>query len=90
MEIEGRWIETEISADGSYSTLSFLKDGVLLHSTHHGDMTQVSRLTFKIEGNQIVSNQPSSPREERTTFTLDAHGQLVLTFNGLRTFYRRP
>jgi hypothetical protein len=36
-----------------------------------------------------VSNQPSSPQEERTAFTFDAQGQLVLTFNGQRTLYRR-
>lgn len=89
LDLEDRWVEAEVSADGSYSSLNFRKDGILLHATHHGGTTQVSRLTFRIERDQIVSNQLSAPHEERTSFSLDSQGQLTLTFNGQRTCYRR-
>ena len=49
---------------------------------------QIMKLTYRIDGNEIVSNQPSAPREERTKFSFE-NGDLVLMFEGERTTYRR-
>lgn len=37
----------------------------------------------------IVTEQPSSPRVERTSYTSDATGRLLLYFNGRRSLWIR-
>jgi hypothetical protein len=49
----------------------------------------IMRLTYRIEGATIVSNQPSAPREDRTQFSLDPDGTLVLEQQGQRSWFRR-
>jgi hypothetical protein len=39
---------------------------------------------------EIVSNQPSTPAENRTRYAIDEHGQLVLELDGSKSWYRRP
>src|SRR5688572_27516409 len=42
----------------------------------------IIKLTYRIEGSEIISNQPSAPREERTRFALIDSDVLVLTHGG--------
>lgn len=52
------------------------------------DRRQIIKLTWRVEGDEIVSNQPSSHREERTKYSFE-NGRLILTFGGERTSYHR-
>jgi len=47
-------------------------------------------LTYRIEGDTIISDQPSHPREEKTKFSFTPEGKLVLIYgkNEVRQFIR--
>jgi hypothetical protein len=47
-------------------------------------------MTYRVEGDVIVTNQPSAPHEERTRFKRDGD-DLVLEFGGVASrFSRNP
>lgn len=76
--------ETDADVD-----MEFVSDGRLTYAIDGGDRWQVMRLTFRVEGNTIVSDQPSAPREERTRFRFGTDGSLILEQNGSETRFRR-
>jgi hypothetical protein len=67
----------------------FREDGWLLYSVLSGSRWQVMRLKFRVEGDLVVTDQPSAPREERTRYSLEPDGTLLLEFGGTRSRYRR-
>jgi uncharacterized protein (TIGR03066 family) len=69
--------------------MEFKVTGELFYSIESRDRWSIMKLTYKIDGNTIVSNQPSHPREERTKFHFEPDGSLVLSFNGETSRYRR-
>jgi hypothetical protein len=46
-------------------------------------------MTFRVDGSELVTNQPSTPREERTTFLLDGANRLVLDYGGAKASFLR-
>jgi hypothetical protein len=89
-ELVGCWRLVE-SADGQSepTEAEFRADGRLHYSVLSGDRWQIMKLVYRVEGNVIVTDQPSSPHEERTRFTLQADGSLVLEFGGQCSRFRR-
>jgi hypothetical protein len=49
----------------------------------------VMLLTWRIEGETLVTNQPSAPREERTAYILPDDRTLILSFGGQKSRYVR-
>ena len=69
--------------------MEFRPSGELIYAIDAGEKWQVMRLTYRVEGHHLVTNQPSSPREERTEFNLDDRGALTLDYSGAKcTFVR--
>src|SRR3954471_1434682 len=79
------------SAGGSAepAEVDFRADGRLFYSMLSGDRWQITKLLYDVEGDVLVTDQPSSPRKERTRFVLDASGELMLEFGGQRSWYKR-
>lgn len=69
-------------------TMTFDKDG-LTYVVHGNESDQVILLTYRIEGDLLVTDQPSSPREERTRFIFMPDGRLCLIYNNEPTFFVR-
>jgi hypothetical protein len=69
--------------------VDFRQDGRLQYSELSGGRWQIMRLTYRIERDMIVTNQPSSPHEERTRFYFEPEGMLVLEWGGQRHWFRR-
>jgi hypothetical protein len=46
-------------------------------------------LTYRVVGDELVTDQPSAPREERTQFRFTQDVRLVLTFGGVQSTFRR-
>ena len=89
----GRWTsdpddKDSIRADGQVS-LVFGSDGKLTYIMHGEKKDEIMALTYRVEGQVIITDQPSAPREERTTFMLTPEGKLVLEFGGIRSHYIR-
>ena len=71
------------------ATLEFEEDGQLTYTVHATGKDQKMFLTFRVESGVLVTNQPSSPREERTAYSISPKGQLTLWFGGHRSIYVR-
>jgi hypothetical protein len=68
----------------------FHPDGRLVYEIHLQDRIQIMNLTCRISGNVIISDQPSHPKEERTVFSFDDNGaMLVLEFEGSKGWLKR-
>jgi hypothetical protein len=83
----GKWMS--IGADGEETTAEFMADGRLEFTFHGETKDQKMLLTYAIQGDDIITNQPSHPREERTQFEFTDRGDLVLIYDGTRTSYQR-
>lgn len=59
-------------------SLNFEGGGGLVYTVNLPKKKQIIYLTYRVEGNWLVTNQPSSPREERTEFFFTLDGRLAL------------
>ena len=69
--------------------LEILPDGRMHYSVREGEAWQVMKLTWCVDGEWLLSNQPSSPREERARFSIEPDGTLMLAFGGQKCWFRR-
>jgi hypothetical protein len=69
--------------------MEFKPDGQLIYAIEAGRKWQIMRLTFRVDGSTIVTNQPSAPGEERTAFVLDGNDKLVLDYGGAKASFTR-
>jgi hypothetical protein len=60
--------------------MEFKPNGQLVHSVPEGEMF----LTYRVEGDVLITDQPSHPREQRTRFWFTSDGSLVLDLDGQR------
>jgi hypothetical protein len=72
-------------------SLRFEKGGKLVYTVHLPNREQIMHLTYRVDGNWLVTNQPSSPREERTEFCFTSDGRLAVknAASAPTTFYVR-
>jgi hypothetical protein len=61
--------------------MEFRHDGSLEYVIHAKGKQQTIFLKYRVEGNVLVTDQPSRPREERTEFRLTPDGKLVLNYD---------
>ena len=92
-QLVGRWITDPTDAGNArrYGSVSmeFSDDGNLTYTLHTANDDRVMLLTYRVEGEIIITNQPSAPRQEKTHFRITPDDKLVLTNNGIRTRYIR-
>ncbi|MBE7448007.1 MAG: hypothetical protein HS111_03700 [Kofleriaceae bacterium] len=70
--------------------IRFAADGALTYTIRGDGKDQIVLLRYRVEGDELISNQPSAPRQERTRFRLASDGRLVLQNEGFSaTFVRR-
>jgi hypothetical protein len=87
--ILGVWYQIQDRDSESLIEIEFREDGKMYYSTLEGDKWQIIVLTYYIDGDSIVSNQPSDPREEQTLFSINKEQVLTLTYDKKSTRYRR-
>jgi hypothetical protein len=89
--IVGSWrlIRSEAIGPSEPVIMEFDPTGALTYSILLGDRTQIFKLTYEIDGDAIVTDQPSAPRKERTRFSIDPNGLLELEKADERTWYER-
>jgi len=84
----GRWRTLPETTDEPV-TMELDEHGSLTYTMHGAERDQKMFLRYRTEGDVIVSDQPSDPREERTTYRLTAEGLLVLIYDGEEWYYQR-
>jgi len=87
----GRWkrVQGEGQADDDHAILEFTPTGDLTYAIELPDGAQVIKLKYEVVGDEIVTDQPSRPRLERSRFYFENVDTLVVEFDGLRTWFRR-
>ncbi|MBL8233672.1 MAG: hypothetical protein JNL98_34565 [Bryobacterales bacterium] len=89
----GLWVTDPLDQDSlaAYGevTLQFGPAGQLSYTIHQNDEKQIILLTYRVESNTLVIDQPSAPREERVPFEITAGGKLVVFSQPVTSTYVR-
>jgi hypothetical protein len=59
-------------------SMTFYPDGELIYTVHGPQADSIRVLSWRLEDGMLVSEQPGSPRPERTPCRVDPDGRLVL------------
>ncbi|MDJ0811713.1 MAG: hypothetical protein QNJ01_16530 [Desulfobacterales bacterium] len=88
----GSWklIEADTSLDlGDNDEMVFTKNGDLFYGIDAGSKWQIVKLIYKIENGILITDQPSSPNEEKTKYYFDENGILFLDYHGAVAKYQK-
>lgn len=94
-QLVGRWItdptDTKVLGEYGRTTLVFGGDGSLTYIIHGECKDQIIAMTYRIDASTstLITDQPSHPGEERTTFEITADGKLVVDYGGTKSRYVR-
>jgi hypothetical protein len=92
-DLTGRWVtdpeDHQSLREHGRISMEFLSDGRLFYTIHREGNEQVMLLTYELKGENIITDQPSSPGIESTPYYLTEDGKLVLIFEGYQSFYVR-
>jgi len=69
--------------------MEFMEDGRLIYTVDLGHMHQIMNLSFQVDGDRIVTDQPSSPRLDQTRFSFETPDRLVLQHDAQRSWFQR-
>lgn len=93
MSILGSWTVDETDERGLAElgdvSLEFLQDGKLVYTILTDSKKQIILMEYRVEGNEIVTDQPSAPQVERTAYSVSPDGILTLEFGGVPYRFRR-
>src|SRR5712691_50148 len=81
----GKWFGR---VSGEAVGLEFLEDGRLAYAILTENSTQIMRMTYRVDGAVLVTDQPSHPREERTRFGGTSPAPLCLSLAASRAVSR--
>jgi hypothetical protein len=89
LQLIGCWhlVFTEDPTIDPNMEIEFLNDGRLNYSIQTSDGWEIMHLTWYVEGEFIVTDQPSDPRVARTRFQIERDRTLVLTYGKYRSWY---
>ena len=82
----GYWklIESDPSLDlGENDEMEFKETGELIYAIDAGSKWQIMNLLYQVDGNYLITEQPSSPNEQRTLFGFENNEVLVLYTDGV-------
>ena len=84
----GEWRQVEPDPHPESIFITFEADGRLRYAVE-GETMQLILLTWRIEGDVLVTDQPSAPRQERTRFRFLSPSRLILERLGESYRYER-
>ena len=76
-----------ITSDRAVS--EFTPDGRLIYSITENGKTGIMNMVYRVENGVLITDQPSHPSEERTKYSFDDDGLLVLDYDGQKTWFRQ-
>jgi hypothetical protein len=69
-------------------TMEFRNNGELVYSVFEGGKEQRILMTYEVDGNTLITDQPNSPQKEKTEFLLIGD-RLELNYEGAKSKYIR-
>ena len=89
----GEWVsdptDLQSIAEMGNIKMSFKKDGSLTYEIIEESKSQFIFMTYNINGNLLITNQPSHPQQEVTEFSFKDPNTLILKFGNLEARYIR-
>ena len=88
----GSWklIVADTSLDlGDNDEMVFTENGDLFYGIDAGSKWQIMKLIYKIENGILITDQPSSPNEEKTKYYFDEDDLLILDYEGAVAKYQK-
>lgn len=88
----GRWRLTEADADldiGEGVLLEFRRNGRLLYTIRAAGKERIVRLTYRVNGNVLLTDQPPSPWLERAKVTALGADTLIFDYGGSHAWFER-
>jgi len=74
---------------GEGVSMEFTGNGELIYALHQEDKVQLMSLTYRVSNAYLITDQPSSRREERTRFRFESDDVLVLEYEGAESWFQR-
>lgn len=71
------------------ASLTFESNGTLRYVIHEAGRDRIIKLTYRLEGKWIITDQPSSPKIQRTEYTFDSNDVLILKSSGIVSRFLR-
>ena len=87
----GRWelVRTDHEFVDGKVLIEFTADGKLNYSIAGAATTDLIEMVYGIDGDVIISDQPSDPGKERTKYSFDDAGMLVLKMKKGTSWFKR-
>jgi len=87
VNLVGTWVvdkgDKRALADLGDVLLEFDEEDALTYVIRGRDSDQIIKLRYRIDGDTIITDQPSAPQVEHTAFSLSENGMLTLAFGGV-------
>ncbi len=92
-QLLGAWV-TDPDDQSSTKTFGrvrmvFEPNGKLTYIVIGNGTDQVMLLSYRVDGDELVTNQESAPREDRSHFVFMPDGKLMLLYDGVPSVYVR-
>jgi hypothetical protein len=92
-DLVGHWVSDpgDVVQSETYEqvSLDFSSNGTLVYAARTGSKREYIFLTWSVEGDVLVTDQPSTPKQERTKFNVDPDGKLSLLYADRRSVFVR-
>jgi hypothetical protein len=92
-QLVGKWRsdpeDPEAISEYGDVSLDFLPNGGLTYTVRAEGKREIMLLTYRVEGDVLITDQPSHPKEERTRFEIKPCGKLVLLYEHRPSTYVR-
>lgn len=92
-DLVGKWVSDPLDVDSirdyGQVSLDFSGNGTLVYAVRTGDKREYIFLTWRVEGDVLVTDQHSAPKQERTRFNVDPNGKLSLLYADRRSVFVR-
>lgn len=69
------------------TSIEFKNTGELVYTIYLENKEQKIFMSYEIEGNLLITDQPSAPNREKTVFNILSDGKLELCFGGISSRY---
>lgn len=81
----GTWViaEDDVIGSSAYGCISMKFDEAssLIYTIHAESRDEIILMIYQVEGDVLITDQPSAPRVERTKFRFDGEDCLILEYD---------
>jgi hypothetical protein len=87
----GSWVLMDSSNDETddYVEVLIEESGRMIYGIFENEKWQLAILSYRVDGNFIISDQPSQPNEERTAFSFSEPDRLKMEYGGETSTFMR-